>query len=109
MFLLPLLLLLIVDGPGLSMAQIGSLANDLEIALNPADQDLRVSFGINAKADGGNEIELSKVQKKPEEVKWSGSERGALYTLAMVDPDAPSNKRPSQRYNDIPRYNKRIL
>lgn len=44
----------------------------------------------------GNELTPSQVAKKPSGVSWT-ADSGRLYTLAMVDPDAPSRAAPKNR------------
>lgn len=47
------------------------------------------------KVDSGNELTPTQVKDKPT-VTWN-AESGALYTLLMTDPDAPSRENPTAR------------
>lgn len=44
--------------------------------------------------DFGNELTPTQVQHRPVEITWD-VKPNTLYTLAMVDPDAPSRKEPT--------------
>ncbi|XP_065171235.1 protein D3-like isoform X1 [Atheta coriaria] len=59
----------------------------------PASQ-LSVTFGEH-KVELGNELTPTQVKNAPT-VQWEG-EKNTYYTLAMVDPDAPSRKEPKFR------------
>lgn len=56
---------------------------------------LEVQWDGGVKADMGNELTPTQV-KNPPKVNWS-AEPGALYTLCMTDPDAPSRQDPKFR------------
>nr|ATU82444.1 venom protein PE-binding-like protein [Lethocerus distinctifemur] len=59
-------------------------------------ETLEVTYdGGKLKVDGGNELTPTQVKDIPS-VKWV-AEPGALYTLCMTDPDAPSRKDPKFR------------
>ncbi|XP_073817246.1 protein D3-like [Musca autumnalis] len=64
--------------------------------INAAPQQfLKVSYDNGLKADKGNELTPTQVQKQPK-VEWD-AEDGAYYTLIMTDPDAPSRVEPKFR------------
>ncbi|TKR64175.1 hypothetical protein L596_024755 [Steinernema carpocapsae] len=52
-----------------------------------------VAFGKGIEANLGNELTPRQVQNAPQ-VTWEAKE-GALYTLAMIDPDVPSRAYPN--------------
>jgi len=56
---------------------------------------LEVDYGNGAILDLGNELTPTQVQKPPKSIKWT-AEVGAMYTLCMIDPDAPSRQDPSR-------------
>lgn len=55
----------------------------------------QIFYANNIKADKGVELTPTQVKDQPS-VKWK-AEQGSFYTLAMVDPDAPSRKDPKMR------------
>lgn len=56
---------------------------------------LEVEWKSGVKAEMGNTLTPTNV-KNPPKVRWQ-AEEGALYTLCMTDPDAPSRKTPKYR------------
>ena len=82
---------------------ISSLSRDLKVSLEGAGI-VDISFGSSVKVNDGNEIELAKVQEIPTQIQWRDAEDSSYYTMAMVDPDAPSNKSPSQRQKTFVTY-----
>ncbi|CAD7084252.1 unnamed protein product [Hermetia illucens] len=56
---------------------------------------LEISYPSGVKVDSGNELTPTQVKDKPK-VTWD-AESGALYTLLMTDPDAPSRQNPTYR------------
>ncbi|XP_037821554.1 protein D3-like [Lucilia sericata] len=56
---------------------------------------VEITFNGGLKVNMGNELQPKQVKDKPE-VSWK-AEQGSLYTLLMVDPDAPSHKNPIRR------------
>uniref|UniRef100_A0A914ZBF8 Uncharacterized protein n=1 Tax=Panagrolaimus superbus TaxID=310955 RepID=A0A914ZBF8_9BILA len=57
---------------------------------------LKVSFDSGREAFLGNILTPSEVKNKPIELKWP-TRPGSMYTVAMIDPDAPSRNNPSRR------------
>lgn len=55
----------------------------------------KVSYPSGAKVDFGNELTPTQVKDVPS-VSWD-AEKGAYYSLLLVDPDAPSRKSPNNR------------
>uniref|UniRef100_T1GU81 Phosphatidylethanolamine-binding protein n=1 Tax=Megaselia scalaris TaxID=36166 RepID=T1GU81_MEGSC len=55
-------------------------------------KSIEVTYPNNLKVSLGNELTPTQVKDQPA-VKWE-AEEGALYTLLMTDPDAPSRKNP---------------
>ncbi|CAB3397106.1 unnamed protein product [Caenorhabditis bovis] len=62
---------------------------------DPPSKKCTVKFNSGVEVDLGNELTPTQVKDQPE-VKWD-AEDGALYTLIMTDPDAPSRKDPIYR------------
>uniref|UniRef100_A0AC35F9G9 Phosphatidylethanolamine-binding protein n=1 Tax=Panagrolaimus sp. PS1159 TaxID=55785 RepID=A0AC35F9G9_9BILA len=59
---------------------------------------LKVSFDSGREAFLGNILTPSEVKNKPIELNWPTNHGpGSMYTLAMIDPDAPSKANPSRR------------
>lgn len=58
-------------------------------------ESLEIIYHGDVKVDVGKELTPTQVQNEPI-VKWVGKE-GNYYTLAMVDPDAPSREKPTFR------------
>jgi phosphatidylethanolamine-binding protein (PEBP) family uncharacterized protein len=56
-----------------------------------------VKYGQGLDAELGNELSPEQTSIQPE-VQWDASQN-KLYTLAMVDPDAPSRAEPVLRYS----------
>lgn len=54
-----------------------------------------VTYSGNLKVELGKELQPKQVKDQPE-VTWD-AEEGSLYTLLMVDPDAPSRETPTYR------------
>ena len=69
------------------------LSQDLGVTLAEG-RGLSVKFG-SQKVKFGDEFDLRQVENQPQ-VKWK-SQPGAMYTMVMVDPDAPSNSDPKFR------------
>lgn len=59
----------------------------------PKDE-LKVEYSPTLTVNQGNELKPSQAQKQPSTISWP-SEDGALYTLIMSDPDAPSRENPT--------------
>jgi phosphatidylethanolamine-binding protein (PEBP) family uncharacterized protein len=59
------------------------------------EKTVEVKFG-DLKVEFGNELTPTQVQNRPTHLKWD-TESGALYTLLLTDPDAPSRKEPTFR------------
>lgn len=57
---------------------------------------IEISFASGAVVKGGNELTPTQVKDPPTNVSWT-TEPGALYTLCMTDPDAPSRQAPRYR------------
>uniref|UniRef100_A0AC34FPH2 Uncharacterized protein n=1 Tax=Panagrolaimus sp. ES5 TaxID=591445 RepID=A0AC34FPH2_9BILA len=57
---------------------------------------LKVSFDSGREAFLGNILTPSEVKNKPIELQWP-TRPGSMYTVAMIDPDAPSRSNPSRR------------
>jgi phosphatidylethanolamine-binding protein (PEBP) family uncharacterized protein len=57
---------------------------------------LVVRYANGATVNGGNELTPTQVKDIPVEIDWP-VEEGALYTLCMTDPDAPSRVNPKYR------------
>lgn len=55
-----------------------------------------VKYGSGAEVKMGNELTPTQVKDVPSQVSWP-TESDTLYTLAMVDPDAPSRQNPKFR------------
>lgn len=55
----------------------------------------KVTYAGDVKVELGKELTPTQVKDQPE-VTWE-AEAGALYTLLMVDPDAPSRQEPTYR------------
>ena len=67
------------------------------IGLSPPKM-LKVSFDSGREAFLGNILTPSEVKNKPIELMWPTNHGpGSMYTLAMIDPDAPSKANPSRR------------
>lgn len=56
----------------------------------------KVDYGNGAVLRLGNTLTPTQVKNPPTSVTWP-VENGAFYTLAMVDPDAPSREKPTLR------------
>lgn len=54
---------------------------------------IKVDYATGVSVDNGNELTPTQVQDQPS-ISWE-AEDGALYFLAMIDPDAPSRQDPS--------------
>jgi len=57
---------------------------------------IKVEYDSGVSAAEGNELTPTQVQNQPIKVEWP-TEEGALYTLCMTDPDAPSRAEPTFR------------
>ena len=57
---------------------------------------IEISYESGATADDGKELTPTQVKDKPTHVSWP-TEPGALHTLCMTDPDAPSRAEPTFR------------
>jgi len=57
---------------------------------------IEVRYASGAIVKGGNELSPTQVKDVPVEITWP-TEGGALYTLCMTDPDAPSRATPKFR------------
>nr|CAH0111980.1 unnamed protein product [Daphnia galeata] len=57
---------------------------------------LIVEYEGGLTVDGGNELTPAQVQNKPVKIQWSFQD-GDLFTLCLVDPDAPSSTLPLLR------------
>lgn len=66
---------------------LGKLDDDVKV--------LKVFWNDEVKADLGNTLTPTQVQKQPK-VEYE-AEEDSFYTLAMQDPDAPSRREPSRR------------
>jgi len=49
------------------------------------------------KIDDGKELRPTEASSRPSLVQWSSADEGKKYSLVMVDPDAPSREKPTQR------------
>ncbi|KAI9562911.1 hypothetical protein GHT06_010367 [Daphnia sinensis] len=57
---------------------------------------ITIKYDSGATVDSGNELTPTQVQNEPVNIEWP-VEEGALYTLCMTDPDAPSRETPTFR------------
>lgn len=81
-----------VDAPiGVAMKKLNIIP---DVISSEPTEFLKVTYG-KEQADKGNELTPTIVQNKPN-VEWT-AEEGALYTLLMTDPDAPSRTNPKMR------------
>ena len=69
-----------------------NIVQDLELSGKP-EGELIVEFENGCKLEYGNELTPTQVQKCPINVGWT-ADPNVLYTLAFVDPDAPSRANP---------------
>ncbi|KAI1722422.1 phosphatidylethanolamine-binding protein like protein F40A3.3 [Ditylenchus destructor] len=70
------------------------VVNDV-VGLSPPKL-LKVMFDSGAEASLGNVLTPTAVRNKPVELQWP-TRPNSLYTLIMIDPDAPSRSNPSRR------------
>lgn len=59
-------------------------------------QVLVIKYPSGVEVNGGNELTPTQVKDIPTHISWP-TEEGALYTLCMTDPDAPSRQTPTYR------------
>lgn len=64
-----------------------------DVLLQPPQDVLQVSFSPSLMADLGNELSVAATRGQPS-ILFSKADKDLLYTLAMVDPDAPSRTNP---------------
>jgi len=57
---------------------------------------IEVKYVTGAEAKAGNELTPTQVKDIPTTITWA-AEEGALYTLVLTDPDAPSRQQPKYR------------
>lgn len=79
----------------LPLTMAASDLSDLGLDLGGAG-DLTVKFGDGAAVTKGASVPLADCSSRPE-VEWDADD-DALYTLLMVDPDAPSRADPKAKY-----------
>ncbi|CAH1156113.1 unnamed protein product [Phaedon cochleariae] len=77
---------------GEAMEANGVVPDVIEVA---PQEVVQVSYPSGVKVDLGNELTPTQVKDDPS-LKWNG-DQDTLYTVAMVDPDAPSRKEPTLR------------
>ncbi|OQR69769.1 phosphatidylethanolamine-binding proteinF40A3.3-like [Tropilaelaps mercedesae] len=58
--------------------------------------NVKVDYGNGVQLHLGNTLTPTQVKSKPTSITWV-TEKGAIYTLVMVDPDAPSRTNPTLR------------
>ncbi|XP_014259005.1 protein D3-like [Cimex lectularius] len=65
------------------------------VSTAPEDM-LNIHYKSGAVVSMGNELTPTQVKNQPD-VGWKDADENSLYTLAMVDPDAPSREAPKMR------------
>ncbi|KAH8417560.1 hypothetical protein KR222_001886, partial [Zaprionus bogoriensis] len=82
-------------GVQLEEEKMSEIAPDVVDKLPPQGK-LQVKYPVGVAVEDGNELTPTQVKDEPT-VSWESAEGSTLYTLLMVDPDAPTRSDPKYR------------